>query len=99
LFRHILPNAIFSTLVIASMDIGSFVLNLAALAFLGVGFEPGYADWGQMIVFARNWISRLDYYWYILVYPGIVIVLFSMGWNLIGDGFRDVIDPRLTGSR
>ena len=99
LFRHILPNAIFPTLVIASMDIGSYVLNFAALSFLGLGAQPGYADWGQMISFARNWIPALARYPHILIYPGAAILLFVMGWNLIGDAFRDVIDPRLTGSR
>jgi peptide/nickel transport system permease protein len=99
LFRHILPNAIFPTLVIASMDIGSYVLSFAALSFLGLGAEPGYADWGQMISFARNWIPALARYPHILVYPGIAILLFVMGWNLVGDAFRDIIDPRLAGSR
>jgi peptide/nickel transport system permease protein len=99
LFRYIIPNAIFPTLVIASMDIGSYVLTFAALSFLGLGAEPGYADWGQMISFARNWIPALATYPHIVLYPGIAILLFVMGWNLIGDAFRDIIDPRLTGSR
>jgi peptide/nickel transport system permease protein len=91
------PNAIF--LVYASMDIGSYVLNFAALSFLGMGAEVGYADWGQMISFARNWISSLGQYPYIVVYPGMAILLFVLGWNLLGDAFRDIIDPRLRGSR
>lgn len=95
LIRHILPNAIFPTLVIASMDIGSYVLSFAALSFLGLGAEPGYADWGQMISFARNWIPALARYPHIIVYPGIAILFFVMGWNLLGDAFRDIIDPRL----
>ncbi len=99
LFRHILPNAIFPSLVIASMDIGSYVLSFAALSFLGLGAEPGYADWGQMISFARNWIPALATYPHILIYPGMAILLFVMGWNLVGDAFRDIIDPRLAGSR
>jgi peptide/nickel transport system permease protein len=99
MFRHILPNAIFPTLVVASMDIGSYVLNFAALSFLGLGAPPGYADWGQMISFARNWIPRLADYWHIVVYPGMAIVLFVLGWNLIGDAFRDILDPRLHGTR
>jgi peptide/nickel transport system permease protein len=99
LFRHIIPNAIFPTLVIASMDIGSYVLNFAALSFLGLGAEPGFADWGQMISFARNWIPALATYPHIVLYPGLAILLFVMGWNLIGDAFRDIIDPRLVGTR
>jgi peptide/nickel transport system permease protein len=99
LIRHIIPNAIFPTLVIASMDIGTYVLTFAALSFLGLGAEPGYADWGQMISFARNWIPSLATYPHILLYPGVAILLFVLGWNLIGDAFRDIIDPRLAGSR
>jgi len=99
LLRHILPNAIFPTLVYASMDIGSYVLSFAALSFLGLGADVGYADWGQMISFARNWISSLATYPHIVVYPGMAILLFVLAWNLLGDAFRDIIDPRLRGSR
>jgi peptide/nickel transport system permease protein len=99
LTRHILPNAIFPTLVYASMDIGSYVLSFAALSFLGLGADVGYADWGQMISFARNWISSLATYPHIVLYPGMAILLFVLAWNLIGDAFRDIIDPRLRGSR
>ncbi|MFC2023236.1 ABC transporter permease [Chloroflexota bacterium] len=99
LFRHLLPNAVFPVLVIASMNIGSYVLTFAALSFLGLGAQRGYADWGQMISFARNWVPSLADHWYIVVYPGVVIVLFVLSWNLVGDALRDILDPRLTGSR
>lgn len=99
LLRHILPNAIFPTLVVASLDIGSYVLSFAALSFLGLGAEVGYADWGQLISFARNWIPNLAKYWHIVVFPGGAIVLFVLGWNLIGDAFRDILDPKLRGIR
>jgi peptide/nickel transport system permease protein len=97
LFRHIIPNAIFPTLVLASLGIGDVVLAFAALSFLGIGAEVGYADWGQVLSFARNWITSLDNYWYIIVFPGVTLVLFVMGWNLLGDALRDVLDPRLRG--
>ena len=99
LFRHLLPNAVFPVLVIASMNIGSYVLTFAALSFLGLGAQRGYADWGQMISFARNWVPSLATYWWIVVYPGVAIVLFVLAWNLVGDALRDILDPRLTGSR
>jgi peptide/nickel transport system permease protein len=98
LFRHLLPNAVFPILVIASMNIGSYVLTFAALSFLGLGAQRGYADWGQMISFARNWVPSLIQYWYIVVYPGVTIVLFVLAWNLVGDVLRDILDPRLRGS-
>jgi peptide/nickel transport system permease protein len=97
LLRHILPNAIFPTLVLASLAIGDVVLSFAALSFLGVGTQIGYADWGQVLSFARNWITSLNTYWYIIVFPGLTLVFFVMGWNLVGDALRDVLDPRMRG--
>ncbi|HFC08804.1 MAG TPA: ABC transporter permease [Chloroflexi bacterium] len=99
LLKHILPNAIYPTLVVASMDMGSYVLSFAALSFLGVGAEVGYADWGQLISFARDWITDLGQYWFIVVYPGMALVLFVLAWNLVGDALRDILDPRLRGRK
>ncbi len=97
LFKHILPNAIFPTMVLASLGIGDVVLAFAALSFLGIGTPIGYADWGQILSFARNWITNLVEYWYIVIYPGLTLVFFVMGWNLVGDALRDVLDPRMRG--
>ena len=97
--RHVIPNAIFPTMVVASMDIGTYVLAFAALSFLGVGVQPGYSDWGQIIAFARNWIPVLADYWFIIVFPGTAITLYVLGWNLLGDAFRDILDPRMRGRR
>jgi peptide/nickel transport system permease protein len=99
LTKHILPNAIFPTLVLASLDVGGFVLSFAALSFLGIGTEIGYADWGQLLSFARSWITNLNDYWYIVFWPGIALVLFVLGWNLVGDALRDVLDPKMRGTR
>lgn len=98
LVRHLMPNAIFPVLVIASMNIGSYVLTFAALSFLGLGAQVGYADWGQMISFARNWIPSLADYSHIVLYPGMAILLFVLAWNLVGDALRDILDPRMRGS-
>jgi peptide/nickel transport system permease protein len=98
-FRHVLPNSIFPVLVVASLDVGVTVLIAASLSFLGVGAEPGYADWGQMINFARSWLLGTNgkpfVYWYTYVYPSIAIVTFVLGWTLLGDTLRDVLDPKL----
>ena len=99
ILRHVIPNAMFPTMVVASMDIGTYVLAFAALSFLGVGVQPGYSDWGQIIAFARNWIPVLADYWFIIVFPGTAITLYGLGWNLLGDAFRDILDPRMRGSR
>lgn len=97
--KHILPNSIYSTLVMASLDIGAVVLSAAALSFLGLGAPEGYADWGQMIQFARNWIvgppNNPLAYWYTVTIPGLFILFFVLGWNLLGDAFRDILDPKL----
>jgi peptide/nickel transport system permease protein len=95
--KHIIPNAIYPTLILASMNIGSDVIAFAALSFLGIGTEVGYADWGQMISFARNWIPSLTTYWYIVVFPGLALIFFTLGWNLVGDALRDIMDPRMRG--
>jgi peptide/nickel transport system permease protein len=99
LIRHILPNAIFPVLVVASLEIGTYVLSFAALSFLGLGAELGYADWGQMLALSRNWITNLSKYWYIVVFPGMALLFFVLGWNLIGDAIRDMVDPRLRGAK
>jgi peptide/nickel transport system permease protein len=99
LVRHVLPNAMYSLLVVGSLDIGTYVLTFAALSFLGLGAEQGYADWGQLLSFARNWIPDLARFWYIVVYPGAALLLFVLGWNLIGDAFRDALDPKMRGYR
>jgi len=98
LFKHIVPNAIFPVMILASLDIGNIVLTFAALSFLGIGAPVGYADWGQILSFARDWITQLGTYWYIVVWPGLALILFVMGWNLLGDAVRDVLDPRMRGS-
>ena len=99
IIRHALPNAIYPTLIMASLDIGAVVLAAAALSFLGLGVPPGYADWGQLTSFARNWIvgpyGEPLKYWYVVTIPGLFILFFVLGWNLLGDAFRDILDPRL----
>jgi len=97
--RYIIPNAIPTAIVMISIMMPTALIASATLSFLGVGAPPGYADWGQMISFARNWIIGAQgnplTYWYTLMIPGIAILLFSLSWNLIGDAFRDILDPKL----
>lgn len=97
-FKHILPNSLAAIIIVASLDIGAVVLTAAALSFLGLGAEVGFADWGQMVNFARQYIKGPPGdpfgYWYVSLWPGLAIVVFVLGWNLLGDAFRDVFDPR-----
>ncbi len=97
--RHILPNTIYPIVIMASLDIGAIVLYAAALSFLGLGAPSGYADWGQIIARSRNWIvpnpTNPFMYWHTFMIPGIFIFTFVLGWNLLGDAFRDILDPTL----
>ncbi|MFP4661432.1 MAG: ABC transporter permease [Halanaerobiales bacterium] len=99
--RHILFNTIFPVLIQASMRMGTIVITAATLSFLGIGAPEGYADWGQMISYARNWIiggqGNALKYWFTVVVPGSAITLFCLCWNLIGDAFRDILDPKMQG--
>lgn len=96
--RHVMPNSVGSLVIIASLDIGAVVLTASTLAFLGLGAEIGTADWGQMVSFARGYIQGAPgepfRYWYISFWPGLAIVVFVLAWNLLGDAYRDVFDPR-----
>lgn len=98
LFRHIVPNAIYPVLVVASLSMGRIVITAAALSFLGLGAPVGYADWGQLISLSRNWIMGSSgnpfEYWHTVFIPGAAIFLFVLGWNLLGDAVRDILDPR-----
>lgn len=99
ILRHVLPNSIFPVLIQASMRMGSLVITAAALSFLGIGAPQGYADWGALLNYARNWMMGSQgealRYWYMTVFPGVAMVLFVLAWNLVGDALRDVFDPRL----
>jgi peptide/nickel transport system permease protein len=98
LARHVIPNSIYPVLVVASLDIGAIVITAAALSFLGLGAPVGYADWGQLIALSRNWILGVSgnpfQFWHTVLIPGGAIFLFVLGWNLLGDAFRDILDPR-----
>jgi peptide/nickel transport system permease protein len=100
--RHVIPNTLYPMLILASLNMGSIVITFAALSFLGLGAPPGYADWGQLINLSRNWIAGTPghalEFWYTLAVPGGAIFLFVLGWNLLGDAFRDIFDPRLAGA-
>ncbi len=97
--RHILPNSITSVMVIASMDMGSMVISAAFMSFVGLGAPKGYADWGQMVALARNYIVGPPddplRYWYAIFFPGLAIILFVLAWNLMGDALRDALDPKM----
>jgi peptide/nickel transport system permease protein len=91
LMRHILPNCLSPLVVKASMDMGLAILAAASLGFIGLGAKPPAPEWGAMISVARGYMP--DWWWY-SVFPGLAIFLTVLGFNLFGDGLRDVLDPR-----
>ena len=99
ILRHIIPNAIYPVLIMATMDVGSMVITASFMSFVGLGAPKGFADWGQMVALARNYIVGPPddplKFWYAIVFPGGCIVFFVLGWNLIGDALRDAFDPKL----
>jgi len=91
LFRHVLPNAFPTVLVKASMDVGFAVLTTASLGFIGLGTQPPNPDWGQMVAEGRKYIRDA---WWFSTFPGMAILLTVVASNLLGDGLRDIFDPR-----
>jgi len=90
--RHVIANSISPVIVQASLDIGYALLASAALSFLGIGAKPPLAEWGLMINEARAFF--LDFWW-TTTFPGIAIFVAVVGFNLLGDGLRDVLDPKV----
>jgi peptide/nickel transport system permease protein len=92
LFRRILPNAMTPLIVQGTLGIGTVIISVAALSFLGLGARPPEAEWGIMLADERNNIFNAPH---LLFIPGIAITITVLGFNLLGDGLRDALDPRL----
>jgi peptide/nickel transport system permease protein len=92
LFRHILPNSFAPLLVEITLDLGAVLLTAAGLSFIGLGASPGTAEWGLMISSGRTFMFHA---WWYVTFPGLAILLVVLGFNLLGDGLRDVTDPKL----
>jgi len=92
LYRHIFPNSFAPLLVQITLDLGAVLLVAAGLSFIGLGASPGTAEWGLMISSGR--IHMFHAWWYV-TFPGLAILLVVLGFNLLGDGLRDVTDPKL----
>lgn len=92
LFRHILPNSIAPLIVEITLDLGAVLLVAAGLSFIGLGASPGTAEWGLMISEGR---TLMFHAWWYVTFPGLAILFVVLGFNLLGDGLRDVTDPKL----
>jgi len=93
LFRHIVPNSLSPVIVQATMGLASSILSAAALGFLGLGAIPPEPEWGAMLSDSYRYLSSGK--WWVVVFPGLAIMLSVLGFNLLGDGLRDALDPRL----
>jgi peptide/nickel transport system permease protein len=91
LFQHILPNSVSPLVVQVSVTIPASILGEAALSYLGIGVQPPTASWGIMLSSAQNYIMQAP--WYAL-FPGVAIAITALSFNLLGDGLRDILDPR-----
>ena len=90
LFRHILPNALGPLIVLVTLDVGQAILTFAGLSFLGLGVIPPTPEWGAMVSEGRELIQQ----WWVATFPGLAILTVVMGFNFLGDGVRDWLDPR-----
>jgi peptide/nickel transport system permease protein len=93
LMEHMLPNSLSPLIVQATLGVASAILNAAALGFLGLGQQPPWPEWGAMLSDSAKFLSAGA--WWALTFPGLAIMLSVLGFNLLGDGLRDVLDPRL----
>jgi peptide/nickel transport system permease protein len=91
LFRHVLPNSITPIIVQVSLDVGGVILTASALSFLGLGAQDPTPDWGLMVSQGQAFFTTQ---WWLVTFPGAAIFLTAVAFNLLGDGLRDVLDPR-----
>jgi len=91
LLRHVLPNSVTPLIVQVSLDVGGVILTASALSFLGLGAQDPTPDWGLMVAEGQNYFTTQ---WWLVTYPGLAILVTALAFNLLGDGLRDVLDPR-----
>ena len=92
LFCHILPNAIAPVLVAATLGVGNAILTESALSFLGIGVQPPTPSWGNMLTAGKD---NIEIAWWLSLFPGLAILITVLAYNLLGEGLRDVLDPRM----
>lgn len=91
IFKHILPNVTSPIIILATLEFGSAILSAAALSFLGLGAQPPNPEWGALVYVGKSFLSQA---WWMTLFPGLAIMLVVLGFNLLGDGLRDALDPK-----
>ncbi|PLX72400.1 MAG: peptide ABC transporter permease [Desulfuromonas sp.] len=92
IFRHILPNAMTPVLVSATLGVAGAILTESALSFLGIGVQPPTPSWGNMLIAGKQTLGTA---WWLSAFPGLAILITVLGYNLLGEGVRDIFDPRM----
>ena len=92
IFRHVLPNALSPVIVSATLGIAGAILTESALSFLGIGVQPPTPSWGNMLIVGKQTLGEA---WWLSLFPGMAILITVLGYNLLGEGLRDALDPRL----
>ena len=90
--RHILPNVLSSLVVIATLELARAIVLEATLSFLGLGVQPPFATWGNILNDGKD---AIEIAWWMTLYPGLAILITVLSYNLLGEGIRDALDPRL----
>jgi peptide/nickel transport system permease protein len=93
IFRHILPNSLSPVLVAATLGVAGAILTESALSFLGIGVQPPVPSWGNMLTAGKDY---LEFAWWLSLFPGVAILVTVIAYNLVGEGLRDALDPRLS---
>lgn len=93
IFRHILPNALSPVLVAATLGVAGAILTESALSFLGIGVQPPTPSWGNMLTAGKDY---LEFAWWLSLFPGLAILITVIAYNLVGEGLRDALDPRIS---
>jgi peptide/nickel transport system permease protein len=93
IFRHILPNAMSPVLVAATLGVAGAILTESALSFLGIGVQPPTPSWGNMLTAGKDY---LEFAWWLSLFPGLAILITVIAYNLVGEGLRDALDPRIS---
>jgi len=96
ILRHVLPNTISLAIVFSTLEIPWAILFSASLSFIGVGIQPPTPEWGNIIASGRDYLTTA---WWIATFPGLVLMLVVLGFNFLGDGLRDALDPKLARNR
>ena len=92
IFKHIIPNALAPVIVQGTLGVANAILSIAGLSFIGLGIQPPAPEWGSMLSGGRQY---LRYAWWVTTFPGLAIMITILSLNLLGDGLRDALDPRL----